>query len=613
MKKNRIRVGCPKCNRRVELRANGTIPIHPPKGNPSGANCEFSNTLFESSYIQTEEENDGSISINKPNQNTSNSKKVTRNKRHLLVRSIPLGIILSLISISLAIYFASESRKGRKQIETLQRENELEINQVPESTVERMAELIGMDAAIREEGPLKDLASLAKEEDIKKKAAKEKINSGNPKLEIEGANELHLIANKRASVIKSLSVEAAEDYRQAGSAYLVAQNIEKAILAYKEASRLNPDYYQGHVTLSELALEVGDMELALSAAKDAVSVVERESPSDWNKRFALMQLGKVQLARGDLSNLAGIVNILENQTNKKYYNALEERKSYNDLMEIGLKRTSKTRENEKYTYISIFYDGNIAASYEISTTDSTKFFIAAEALTADAMVIIYRFQLIEALQLKGEMFRQDGCFEDAALTYEKSISLSKQQFEETQIPGLDSYLADYLENLGEIRNEQGNLAEALNLFRQSTPLRRSIIAILNDSLSIRGFENREDKNSYELQQLRKLANNLEAVGYLQFQVEENQDINNNICEAIDLRQEIFEHTSEPRDRVNLVNSKLLMMLILGESNISGEILIIIDEVIELCSIYPSLGEEYNSSRKELESIYKLFNDTSQGD
>ncbi len=114
-----------------------------------------------------------------------------------------IGIGLSVLALYLDHSYSRQSSIGQEDIKENQEVLRSDLEQVPNATAKRIAELVGLKDVITK-GPIKDLVELVPDSDAVKRAADAKVNSGNRALEIDGAKELETIAKKRVSALKEL-------------------------------------------------------------------------------------------------------------------------------------------------------------------------------------------------------------------------------------------------------------------------------------------------------------------------------------------------------------------------------------------------------------------------
>ncbi len=392
------------------------------------------------------------------------------------------GIGLSVLALCLDHHYSKQSSIGQEDIKKNQEVLRKDLGEVPNATVKRIAELVGLKEVIKN-GPIKDLVELARDSDAVKRAAEAKVNSGNRTLEIEGAKELETIAKKRVSALKKLNVKAAEDFRQAGAAFLVAQNLTKAVSVYKESTLLDPNYLTGYITLSELALRLGDFDLAEKAAKTALFKAEVKGTENWwERRFTLNQLTIVYINQNNIENATKTVKKLELLTRDKLEESSIERNTYGSLTKYGLTRITTTGAKNN---ITVYYDGDILSSY-LAVTDDDGNLVSSEeegfgsVLAADMSYLVSQKQHMETLVWKGKTLELQNDIIGAIEAYEEGLILARKHLKEVQFHGIEVRSAEFLELLGALHEKQGNFKKALRMYDECLKVHTKLVEMAND-------------------------------------------------------------------------------------------------------------------------------------
>ncbi len=457
------------------------------------------------------------------------------------------GIALAFLGLYFDHYNAKVSSKEQQTVLAEQESTRTAISEIPQATAQRVAELIGVQAALRESGPLRDLADLARTADADKMAANTKVNSGNPLLQKAGAEDLRAIAQRRSSALESLSAEAAEDFRQAGGAFLVAHELTQALDAYLEAARLQPAFSPGQVTLSELALQAGNLPLAERAATDALAAAARSEFKDWETRFAMRQLALVHLAQKDLAVASRVIDELEATTRASATDADTNRGRYGKLEEYGLERPLISRDNS----VTFFYDGSLLTTYafiEPAELSEAKYALASDVMKTDAISLIARYQLMETLTLRGKLLVESERLAEAAAVFQEGLLLARRQVREVGIPGVEVFVAEYLEYLGHVREAEDERQMALRHYEESYTLRRQLMKLI---------EGNEEAAINLARYARSLASVLERISLLRDGGGELDGALEAIDEAVRTRRLVFQKTGLGQDRALLAASMFI--------------------------------------------------------
>jgi len=588
MKKKPFRVSCPICGRRLVLKADNRLPVHPPKGDPHGEDCKGSNNYVLPSFPQE----------------SDSLKSKFLNKLKNLNKTETWGLSLTVFSIIIGFYWFVSSSNDQEKINDNQIINSSLIQNVPDSVAIKIANIIDVNDVLLKEGPLHDLATLANENDELKKSANNKINSGNKILEKQGAQELQSIADKRAKAVKTLSTTAAEDYRQAGSAFLVAQNLDGALECYKKASELQPDYVVGLITLSRVALDAKDYGLASNAAKNALNAATKSDFKIADKRGALFQLAEVELATNNLTELDPITDELEILTKEGYINAEEIRESFYTLEEYGIIRAINIGGNDD-TAIVAYYDGFVLTSYRFKGSNKYSTETTLEVAMSDMAKYYHSYEYMRALALKGEIHKRKKEYNVSENYLKQALRLAKYHLETLKFPGLENFVSAYLEDIAHLKEKQELFQEAKELYLESLQLREKVMTI-RDTLDTKTMESEKEKKEAKLQCRRNLAHVKERIAYIDFLGNQQDSIikTGEIISAIKMRKYVYNKTMMPNDKLKLVESFFILSNILLVNKNFEDVNKVYETMLELTSGYNKISEEYSNSKEG----FALFNE-----
>lgn len=258
-----------------------------------------------------------------------------------------IGLIISLIAFVYDRIEGANSTAASEEILEASRVVQSQLSDSSDEIVKRISEVLEINAAIIEEGPVKDLAKLAKVEDPTKAKARSKLYSNHLADVIDGANQLLELADNKATAISSLSKTLAEDYRQAGAAFLLAKDLSSAYEAYAASTRFDPNY--GFLTLSKIALAMEHFEDAEEAALSSL-----KGTDTWTRIFSLAQILDVYLSQGKYSEAQPYLEEIDEITrNGVLGDASFESET---LLKAGLE-VVKMRNNQK-TSFKLFWAGN---------------------------------------------------------------------------------------------------------------------------------------------------------------------------------------------------------------------------------------------------------------
>lgn len=162
----------------------------------------------------------------------------------------------------------------------------------------------GVVAAVPDEEWVGALTGLVAAHEPAKQDARAKAERGEV---AEAADDLFAFARRQAGAAKEAKTEmdrrAAETFRQAG-ALASATNVAKAVEAYREAARLEPNDFWTQVTLRRLAAEANDY----AAADAAVEAMAGAAADERERLVALNERADMKRLRGDLSGSAALQN-----------------------------------------------------------------------------------------------------------------------------------------------------------------------------------------------------------------------------------------------------------------------------------------------------------------
>lgn len=336
-----------------------------------------------------------------------------------------VGLALSVFGLGFDVISSSGSTSATRNLSAQQDQIGELVNSMPVDVAAKVAEIIDLDEALREEGPIRDLAELARSEEPEKAEASEKVYSGDDALELEGARQLLEFARRRSASVTELGRVAAADFRQAGAAFLVAGDPVAALEAYQNSLEHDSTNLAGYRTVSELALQLGNIELAENAALNGLESGDFED--NWGRRFGLEQIVQVYLRTSRPSKAERYLIELEPIVRDRFADLREDRNRFGDLSEQGVERLLAIGGNPDQTQTQIFYDGMMVASYGFTEIGIANIDNAMDALVADTLLIISRFQLLNYLEQRADYFTQIGDVPSALVTLEEASDLALQQ------------------------------------------------------------------------------------------------------------------------------------------------------------------------------------------
>ncbi|MCB1984146.1 MAG: hypothetical protein H6936_09315 [Burkholderiales bacterium] len=391
------------------------------------------------------------------------------------------GIVLSIFSIWFDFTANERNSKEQKQLIANQEILQSEVKNIPENIVAKISEVLELDAQLTEEGPLKDLARLTKSAEPLKIAARKKIESGDRRLETEGAEDLLKIAKDRSKLIELINKQAAEDFREAGAAFLVAGDIERALQAYQSSTLLDPTNMSGFLTLSELALQAGDVETAEHAALECVKLVDGGETSNFAKYFAYSQISKIYISSGSFKKAKLYLDLLLSERSQQYQSNREFSEK-NPIEKFKISKPPTIMGNDK-THVSIFWGGEIQLIYKFGNLGGEDMEEQIGSIVTDSMTFITRHQLMKAYELSGKYYAALGNSTSAKNTFKKAIALSNIQNQSSGQLGLQNYTLSLYDQL--LRSiDADNDIEKIEIKLEMLALEEQVLTEVEEVISI---------------------------------------------------------------------------------------------------------------------------------
>ena len=483
-----------------------------------------------------------------------------------------VGVILALIGLWLDV--DSRFKSSKEQIASDKRLEGLtnQIADVSVETAQRVADLIGIDAAVRADGPLKDLADLAHRSEPVKQEANAKVNSGDPALAAEGAAALQKFAERRSAAVRSIAAEVAEDFREAGAAHLVAGQLPMALAAYQEAVRLDPANVGGLTTLSDVALASNDLVLAENSAQAALAYAEAEKDTNKFQMWsALGQMTRVLLAKKDTQAASVTAARWEKLIQATYGEVAPKASNPRYLGAMGVTRlTGQTIEMQERT-MTVFYDGNVVTVYRLDSEDDVE--RSWSAIFDDTIYLIAQYELIEALMWKAEILKQQQRDAEAMAVLDEAVVMARRQVSMVGLSGVESYLWPLLEDLGELHKRRGAFKNALALYEESVTIHRRLARQIEEvgaaDTEVVGLEKWEVFTKGDEQQ-RSIARDLEEISFLHAGLSNLPQALAAAHESVRLREQLAAAKRDTKDHERLAASLFNRAILLFESGQKDE-------------------------------------------
>lgn len=227
-----------------------------------------------------------------------------------------------------------------------------------------------------------------------------------------------------------------------GAANKSLGNIERALEAFTNALKLEPQHSDGYVNLGNTFKDQGEFKKAIAAYETAISVNNKNTKAYNNLGVTLKELGNYEKAIDTLKqviilepkNAMAFNNLGNVYQDLKLYQKAEE--SYNEAIEL--------KENYAPAYHNLgqtFYAQN-------------KF---DEAMDAYNKALMAQNNYAEVYNSIGMLLRDQNLFEHAVKAYQNAISLSP------------NYVAAHY-NLGNLLKDQGDLDCAVKLYEKAISL-----------------------------------------------------------------------------------------------------------------------------------------------
>lgn len=378
-----------------------------------------------------------------------------------------LGLLLSIVGYQKDRNDALSTTNQVAGVETklgeLQENLQSMISMNSTAIVDRISEILPIDAALIEEGPVRDLARLEKTKNPTKLEATSKLYSLDEKIVLDGANQLLDFASEKAKSVISISESVAEDYRQAGAAFLLARDFQSAFDAYDASTRFDPR--NGFLSLSKIALAMDKYQAAEGAALSAL-----KDADGFSKIFALEQIINVYIAQNDFSAAQSYLLELDTITTKDVLKYSEfDRLS---LLEVGLDAVKK-RNNEK-TYFQMFWAGKSTGTLEVidgKNMDEGEWKQAIEVAGEYTMAVISKELRLMALSRLYEFYSREDqpnsikaeeYFHEAIKTAFEILNLINEYNISSRVlmPHIESY-SNYLQGVGRHAERVGLWQSAL--------------------------------------------------------------------------------------------------------------------------------------------------------
>jgi tetratricopeptide (TPR) repeat protein len=387
-----------------------------------------------------------------------------------------VGVLLALTGLFFDVRSIFSSAEDQKALLDGQSKMQSQIASVPDETARRVADMIGLDAAVREDGPLKDLAGLAHRSEPIKQEANDHLNSGDAQRIGKGAADLQDFAERKRDAVDRLLPQVASDFREAGAAHLVAKNLSAAFAAYQEAARLDPSNFSGLLTLSDVALASGNNDVAERAARDSLSLAEKEQRNYYMLSNATRQLTQVLTIKGRIDDATALLAPWESRTRKTLQTDQERFERLNAQGASGLVRPDDGMLITKKGFVATYYNGDIVSAYAFAQPDT--YGHDAEVMLAETSLVISRYQLLDVLANKEAILRKQGKNQDALQVLDEGIELSRKQVAQVPIPGVEHRLLGFLESRGRFRSGLGDHTRALTDLEEARDIHRRLFARL---------------------------------------------------------------------------------------------------------------------------------------
>lgn len=398
-----------------------------------------------------------------------------------------IGIVLSIGSVWVDLRSSQKSTKNQETILDSQTEISSAVRAVPQDVVAEISKILELDAALIEEGPIKDLARLASSEEPRKISARQKLTSQNTEIVAQGANELLDIATERAQAIAELNTKAGEDYREAGAAFLLAKDYEGATSAYREATKVDATNIHGLVTLSELYFQQKEYLLAEESARAAVSLIDESGDRKLADFFPLNQLIKVLVAAEKHAGVEGLVQQfletteLENVLGGKTL-GLSALDKYNITVPAAV-------IGNEVTHTEVYWGTNVRIIYRYNSLADGNFEDQISATADHTFEVIAINQRIAALRLSARFYAQFEDTETAKRLLNEAIKLSTFLNSITGGLGRQNETISLFDMTANLQLDVGE-EEALDAKLQMRNLEKEILDEIVDTQTMTVAENR---------------------------------------------------------------------------------------------------------------------------